>query len=93
MRITDTYLHDIQVLELEIITGCGDKLTANEQINPDLYWGARGGLTNFGIVTSFTCRLHEKHNDVTVGAIGYSPSQLQDLLDVIDVSYSILLAQ
>src|SRR5215213_4568903 len=47
------------LLSAEIVTAAGERVTAGPDENPDLFWGIRGGSGNFGIVTSFTYRLHE----------------------------------
>ena len=36
----------------------GEVRTASADSNPDLFWAIRGGGGNFGIVTSFTFKLH-----------------------------------
>src|SRR5439155_21593239 len=46
------------LLEIEIVTADGQILTASADQNPDLFWAVRGGGGNFGVVTSFTYRLH-----------------------------------
>jgi hypothetical protein len=46
------------VLSCEIVTAEGGLVTANDEINADLFWGLRGGGGNFGIVTSFLYRAH-----------------------------------
>jgi FAD/FMN-containing dehydrogenase len=46
-----------QLLSVEIVTANGEVVRANEAVNPDLFWGVRGGGGNFGIVSEFEYRL------------------------------------
>jgi len=46
------------LLEAEIVTADGQIRKANTGENPDLFWAIRGGGGNFGVVTSFTYRVH-----------------------------------
>jgi FAD/FMN-containing dehydrogenase len=49
------------VLGLEVVTAEGDTLYCDPEQHPDLYWAARGsGPGFFGVVTSFTLRLHRR---------------------------------
>jgi FAD binding domain/Berberine and berberine like len=47
------------LLEAELVLASGERVRANAQEHPDLYWAIRGGGGNFGVVTSFLFRLHE----------------------------------
>jgi FAD/FMN-containing dehydrogenase len=57
------------LLEAEVVTAEGRLVTANERERSDLFWGLRGGGGNFGIVTSFTYRLHPVGPQVLAGPV------------------------
>jgi FAD/FMN-containing dehydrogenase len=46
------------LLSVDVVTADGRFLTASPSENADLFWGVRGGVGNFGIVTSFEYQLH-----------------------------------
>jgi FAD/FMN-containing dehydrogenase len=57
------------VLTCEVVTAEGELVTANSEINADLFWGLLGG--NFGVVTSFVNRAHPV-STVLGGVIAYT---------------------
>jgi FAD binding domain len=57
------------LLSVDLVTADGELMTASESVNPDLFWGVRGGGGNFGIVTSFEYRLHPVGPTVLAGPI------------------------
>jgi FAD/FMN-containing dehydrogenase len=59
------------VVEAQVVTASGEVLTASADSNPDLYWAIRGGGGNFGIVTSFTFKLHPVGPMVAFAALFY----------------------
>ena len=67
------------LLAAEIVTAAGDRVRANADENPDLLWGLRGGGGNFGVVTSFTFRLHPVSR-VLAGAITYPAREARSAL-------------
>jgi FAD/FMN-containing dehydrogenase len=46
------------LLSVDMVLADGSFMTADHSQNQDLFWAVRGGGGNFGVVTSFTFRLH-----------------------------------
>jgi hypothetical protein len=59
------------LLSARVVGADGRALTADGERNPDLFWALRGAGANFGVMTSFECRLHPI-GPVTGGDIHYS---------------------
>jgi hypothetical protein len=46
------------LLSVDLVTAEGQRIHVDEQREPDLFWGLRGGGGNFGIATALEYRLH-----------------------------------
>jgi FAD/FMN-containing dehydrogenase len=46
------------LISVDVVTAEGELVTASENENEDLFWGIRGGSSNFGVVTAYEFRLH-----------------------------------
>jgi len=59
------------LMAVDIVTADGKLLHANENEHPDLFWAARGGGGNFGIMTRFEFQLYPVGPEVLCGLIAY----------------------
>ena len=67
------------LVEAEVVCADGQIRTASAETNPDLFWALRGGGGNFGVVTSFTFRLHPVGPMVAFAGVFYP---LEDLAEI-----------
>ncbi len=67
------------LLSADVILADGSLVTASAEENEDLFWAIRGGGGNFGVVVSFTYRLHEV-SEVLGGSLIYPLDQAPDVL-------------
>jgi FAD/FMN-containing dehydrogenase len=67
------------LLAADVVTADGRLRRASARKNEDLFWGLRGGGGNFGVVTSFTYRLHPVET-VLAGGVRFPPERVRDAL-------------
>lgn len=67
------------LIEAEVVLADGRVVTASPDQHPDLFWALRGGGGNFGVVTSFTFRLHPVRT-VTCGPTAWPASAVPEVL-------------
>ena len=68
------------LLEVEVVTADGAVRRAGREENEDLFWAIRGGGGNFGVVTSFTFRLHEVGPRVYGGLVAWPFERADEVL-------------
>ena len=72
------------VVQVTMVTGNGVILTANSKENQDLYFGVRGGGSNFGVVTEFVYKLHDQKNKVYGGMVVFGLDKLEAISDALN---------
>jgi FAD/FMN-containing dehydrogenase len=68
------------LLEVEIVTADGQVRRASRNEHADLFWAIRGAGANFGVVTSFTFRLHAVGPMVYGGLIAWPFERADEIL-------------
>src|SRR4030095_9819532 len=63
------------LLGATVVTADSRVRAVSAESEPDLFWALRGGGGNFGVVTSFECRLHPVGPPVYAGLVVYPFSQ------------------
>lgn len=57
------------LLSAEVVTVKGEQILCDDKHHPDLFWAIKGGGGNFGIVTTFTFKLHPIKTQVLSGPV------------------------
>ncbi|KAL5487869.1 hypothetical protein ACEPAI_5977 [Sanghuangporus weigelae] len=70
------------LVQATMVLADGSIVTASDFENSDLFWGIRGGGSNFGICTEFVLRLHEQRPTVYSGILYYPPPLIDKLLEI-----------
>ena len=65
---------------VDVVTADGRLVTASEEENDDLFWGIRGGSSNFGVVSSYEFRLHPLGPTVLAGLALHPIDDAKDLI-------------
>jgi FAD/FMN-containing dehydrogenase len=68
------------LLSATVVTADGRVLTVDADHHPDLFWALRGGGGNFGVVTSFTYRLHPVGPEVHLCNVTYPARHAREVL-------------
>jgi FAD/FMN-containing dehydrogenase len=68
------------LLAADVVLATGEQIRADANENADLFWALRGGGGNFGIVTSFTYRLHEIGPTIIGGMVIHPFSEARAVL-------------
>ncbi len=68
------------LLSVDLVTADGERLHVDEQTEPDLFWGLRGGGGNFGIATALEYRLHPIGPMVLGGPIVWPLADAREVL-------------
>jgi FAD/FMN-containing dehydrogenase len=68
------------LLAAEVVLADGRMVRASEEEHPDLFWALRGGGGNFGVVTSFTYRLHKLGPVVLGGMLLWEFARARDAM-------------
>src|ERR1700743_2599452 len=71
------------VYQATVVIADGTALTTSESENTDLFWGIRGGGSNFGVVTEFVFKLHTQRRTVLSGYIMYPSTALDNIMEVV----------
>ncbi|WP_019063865.1 FAD-binding oxidoreductase [Streptomyces prunicolor] len=68
------------LISADVVTADGELVIADEEGNPELLWGLRGGGGNFGVVTALEYRLHPVGPTVYGGVIFHPVERAGELL-------------
>ncbi|KAK6537951.1 hypothetical protein TWF694_010846 [Orbilia ellipsospora] len=72
------------VVAARVALADGRILVASETENSDLFWGIRGGGSNFGIVTEFTFKLHDCPHEVYSGMLMFTPDKIDKVIGLLN---------
>ncbi|TCD64600.1 hypothetical protein EIP91_003865 [Steccherinum ochraceum] len=73
------------LVQVTVVTADGVVLVANESQHTDLFWGVRGGGSNFGVVTEFVFKVHPQRHRVFAGRVIFSADSCEKVAAFLDL--------
>lgn len=70
------------VIGMNVVTADGDLVRASDDVNPDLFWGLRGGGGNFGVVTGIDYKLYPVGPEIIGGLVAWPASEANNVLEL-----------
>jgi FAD/FMN-containing dehydrogenase len=70
------------VAAIDLVTAEGKVIRASEREHSDVFWGLRGGGSNFGVATSFDYTLHPVGPEIIGGAIAWRAEEAGAVLEM-----------
>jgi FAD/FMN-containing dehydrogenase len=68
------------LISVDVVTADGRLVKASESVNEDLFWGVRGGSSNFGVVTTYEFRVHPVGPTIYGGMVMHPITEAKDRL-------------
>ncbi|KAG8989375.1 hypothetical protein FRB93_003674 [Tulasnella sp. JGI-2019a] len=68
------------IVSATVVLASGEIVIANDEVNPDLFWGIRGGGVNFGVIAELGMRLHIQRPDIYTFECFYSTDKLPEVV-------------
>ncbi|RVD80874.1 uncharacterized protein DFL_008760 [Arthrobotrys flagrans] len=75
------------LLAARVALADGSIVVASDEENQDLFWGIRGGGSNFGLVTEFTYKLHQADPLVYFGIFMFPPDKIDASLELVNTMH------
>ncbi|KAG8901313.1 hypothetical protein FRC01_009880, partial [Tulasnella sp. 417] len=72
------------LISATVVLANGEIVEVSETENADLFWGIRGGGSNFGVLAELRVKLHPQRADAYAVSYSYPPSRITEVVEEIN---------